>query len=118
MVHYIRTQLEYIDSANFATEPGKILGDMMLRTIIFIILCGAIAACNDRAAPKTALEPIMPLSFEKAHDPEIQQSHLYDFMWRSFIALNWRRRATMPLSERACLVTCAAFRVYLCCLGL
>ena len=31
----------------------------------------------------------LPLQYEVSSDPEQQQYHLYDFIWRSFIALNW-----------------------------
>ena len=31
----------------------------------------------------------LPLTYEEAADPQQQQYNLYDFIWRSFIALNW-----------------------------
>jgi len=31
----------------------------------------------------------LPLTYEESTDPQQQQYNLYDFIWRSFIALNW-----------------------------
>ncbi len=32
---------------------------------------------------------LLPLEFEVSKDPATQQKNFYDFMWRSFIAVNW-----------------------------
>ena len=59
-----------------------------MRYIISFVFFVGIAACVGKAM-SPPLQPIMPLAFDEMHDPEAQQAEFYDFMWQSFIAVNW-----------------------------
>ncbi len=58
---------------------------------ISLLFLSLLAFVNFVHAETTALDRpwILPLAFEKSSDPVVQQYNYYDFMWRSFIALNW-----------------------------
>ena len=48
------------------------------------------AACRDEAEPRLGERPwLVPFEFALKADPAAQQRECYDFMWRTFIALNW-----------------------------
>lgn len=58
---------------------------------ISLLFLSLLAFVNFVHAETIALDRpwILPLAFEKSSDPVVQQYNYYDFMWRSFIALNW-----------------------------
>jgi hypothetical protein len=53
--------------------------------VVTTVCVGSAVARDDAGTVFSAL----PVRYEASTDPQVQQDYLYDFIWRSFIALNW-----------------------------
>jgi hypothetical protein len=59
-----------------------------LAVAIGVVTTVCVGSAADRDEAGTVFSAL-PVRYEASTDPQEQQYYLYDFMWRSFIALNW-----------------------------
>lgn len=57
--------------------------------ILSVVLSASVATLASAQDETTVDFSTLPLEYEESTDPEQQQFNFYDFIWRSFIALNW-----------------------------
>lgn len=61
--------------------------DTFVLTVFFAVLSAPVSAAEEASGSRYS---VLPKVFEEApNDPVKQQRLIYDFIWRSFIALNW-----------------------------
>ena len=78
-------------SSDFETSPRGIDMNRRVRLLavgISVITTVWVGLVSAQAEVGTALSAL-PVRYAESTDPQQQQYNLYDFIWRSFIALNW-----------------------------